>query len=469
MATSSVSNTNAINALGAGSGMDVKALATNLVEAERAPRKEVIDKKIAKSEARISGYAVVASALTQFKTSFEALNNKSDFSAVAVTSNQTGAFYVSATSSASVGNHSVSITALAAPQRSVSDGYAAGASINAGAAFDLTLNGAAFGNVAQTIAISSANASPSGVVDAINAAGLGVTAALIATDSGNQIVITGKTGTANAYSVAGGGMSFSTTAGADAKLTVDGLNLTRSSNEVNDAIPGVTLNFSSLTTTPASVNLARDTSPVKANVAAMVAAYNEVNTILTQAASKGSKVSGYGASLVGDNTVQTLQSQLRSIVLGTSATARNGISALRDIGVSIDSKGVLNLDNVKLDTVLATKYADATAMLSAGVDTEFVASTETNANVAGVAGVAINTLSTMLLSTGPLLSQSKNATSMIDSYKKELEKLELRMTALLQNYTKQFGAMETVVGQTNALRTSLTGTFDGMMATYTNK
>ena len=58
---------------------------------------------------------------------------------------------------------------------------------------------------------------------------------------------------------------------------------------------------------------------------------------------------------------------------------------------------------------------------------------------------------------------------MIDSYKKELEKLELRMTALLQNYTKQFGAMETVVGQTNALRTSLTGTFDGMMATYTNK
>ena len=467
MATSSVSNTNAINALGAGSGMDVKALATNLVEAERAPRKEVIDKKIAKSEARISGYAVVASALTQFKTSFEALNNKSDFSAVAVTSSQTGAFYVSATSSASVGNHSVSITALAAPQRSISTGYTAGASINAGAAFDLTLDGAAFGNVAQTIAISSANASPSGVVEAINAAGLGVTAALIATDSGNQIVITGKTGTANAYSVAGGGMSFSTTAGADARLTVDGLNLTRSSNEVNDAIPGVTINFSSLTTTPASVNLARDTSPVKASVAAMVAAYNEVNTILTQAASKGSKVSGYGASLVGDNTVQTLQSQLRSIVLGTSATARNGISALRDIGVSIDSKGVLNLDNTKLDTVLATKYADAVAMLSAGVDTEFVASTETNANVAGVAGVAINTLSTMLLSTGPLLSQSKNATSMIDSYKKELEKLELRMTALLQNYTKQFGAMETVVGQTNALRTSLTGTFDGMMATYT--
>ena len=61
--TTTSSTTNAISALGAGSGMDVKALATNLVEAERAPRKGVIDKKIAKSEAGISGYAAIKSAL----------------------------------------------------------------------------------------------------------------------------------------------------------------------------------------------------------------------------------------------------------------------------------------------------------------------------------------------------------------------------------------------------------------------
>ena len=41
------------------------------------------------------------------------------------------------------------------------------------------------------------------------------------------------------------------------------------------------------------------------------------------------------------------------------------------------------------------------------------------------------------------------------------------MTLLLERYNKQFGAMESVVGQSNSLRTSLTSTFEGMMATYT--
>ena len=44
--------TDTISALGAGSGVDVKSLATNLVEAERAPRKAVIEKKITQSESK---------------------------------------------------------------------------------------------------------------------------------------------------------------------------------------------------------------------------------------------------------------------------------------------------------------------------------------------------------------------------------------------------------------------------------
>jgi len=43
------------------------------------------------------------------------------------------------------------------------------------------------------------------------------------------------------------------------------------------------------------------------------------------------------------------------------------------------------------------------------------------------------------------------------------------MEALLLRYTKQFGQMESIVGQSNSLRDSLTATFDGMMAMYTKK
>ena len=42
--------TDAISVLGAGSGMDIKALTTSLVDAERVPRKDAIDKKITKPD-----------------------------------------------------------------------------------------------------------------------------------------------------------------------------------------------------------------------------------------------------------------------------------------------------------------------------------------------------------------------------------------------------------------------------------
>jgi flagellar hook-associated protein 2 len=48
--------TNFVSALGAGSGMDVKQLALDLVSAEKTPRKDMLDKKIASSKAEITGY-----------------------------------------------------------------------------------------------------------------------------------------------------------------------------------------------------------------------------------------------------------------------------------------------------------------------------------------------------------------------------------------------------------------------------
>jgi flagellar capping protein FliD len=66
-----------------------------------------------------------------------------------------------------------------------------------------------------------------------------------------------------------------------------------------------------------------------------------------------------------------------------------------------------------------------------------------------------------------LNAQSENLTKRIAEYKLELTKLEDRMTQLLARYNQQFGAMESIVGQTKSLQTSLKSSFDGMMASYT--
>jgi flagellar capping protein FliD len=46
--------------------------------------------------------------------------------------------------------------------------------------------------------------------------------------------------------------------------------------------------------------------------------------------------------------------------------------------------------------------------------------------------------------------------------------LQTRMKALLDRYTQQFAAMESLVGSINSQKAGLKTSFDGMMSIYTN-
>jgi len=71
--------------------------------------------------------------------------------------------------------------------------------------------------------------------------------------------------------------------------------------------------------------------------------------------------------------------------------------------------------------------------------------------------------------TGSLATKTNNSNTESDKYRARLVTLQLRMDALLARYQKQFASMDSLVGSVNSQKTSLKATFDGMMATYTNK
>ena len=101
--------TDAISVLGAGSGMDIKALTTSLVDAERVPRKDAIDKKISKSESAISGYGAIKFVLDSLNTAFSDLKDQSDFSSLTTKNSQSNSVSVTTTSLASAANHQVTV------------------------------------------------------------------------------------------------------------------------------------------------------------------------------------------------------------------------------------------------------------------------------------------------------------------------------------------------------------------------
>jgi flagellar hook-associated protein 2 len=87
---------------------------------------------------------------------------------------------------------------------------------------------------------------------------------------------------------------------------------------------------------------------------------------------------------------------------------------------------------------------------------------------AGVAGEANRKLSKLLSVSGTLKLATNTTNTQTTSYKEDLTKLQARMDALLIRYQKQFASMDSMVGQKNALKTSLKSTFDGMSASNKN-
>jgi flagellar hook-associated protein 2 len=138
-------------------------------------------------------------------------------------------------------------------------------------------------------------------------------------------------------------------------------------------------------------------------------------------------------------------------------------NALRDIGLSISAQGVLQLDSGKLDSMLQANFEGVVTLITGNQENLSMYSQASG----GVANSAIKKLTAMLDKNSAISAQSTNLSKKISAYKLDLEKLELRMSDLLARYNKQFGAMESMVGQTNALKTGLTSTFEGMMAAYT--
>lgn len=253
----------------------------------------------------------------------------------------------------------------------------------------------------------------------------------------------------------------------DALIRVNGVDVYRETNTIDDVIDGLSLTLIGATTGAATVSLSRDTSSIKTNLQNVVKAYNDMASdfkILTGPKSEDEE-DIFSGSLYGDSTVRGILSQVKSILLADSSTPGEELAALRDLGLSIDRNGVLSLDEDVLDEAVATNFDDVVKLLSANTNNQ------TNFGTAsrGVAGDMVKRITDLISQRGVIMSQSESAEQQVSRYKEDLATLEERMKALLERYTSQFAVMESLVGQMNSMRESLKGTFENLSAMYNQK
>ena len=479
MATTS---TNLVTSLGAGSGIDIKSLAQSLVDAERTPRKDRIDAKIKQEESKISGHSALKYALSQLKTALSDFNDAKEFSSVNVSNSQSSAFSATASVSAATGRYNITVSKVAQSTRLASTAFAASDThFNNSTAFDLKFN---VGQSVKTIAVAAGKDTPADLVSTINAqtTSTGISAQLVKTSSGYNVIFSGPTGLANAMSVASAptGLTMAATplqTAQDAELNINGLAMTSNTNTLSDVMPGLSLELFAPTSanTPAVLDLSRQTTGIKDKLQKLVTAYNDMEDTMTLLGDRKSTDTQYGGTLAGDSLLQTVRSQVRKMLFdsvkvypgddSTKAALNPDVNAAWQVGISFDRYGKMTFDSAKLDSALSAHFDQVVTFFTANRNDQSVYSTLPG----GMAGEAVKKLDAMLRSTGIVEEQTTAANKKITDYKEDLAKLEDRMQALLERYTKQFSAMDSLVGSMNKTRDSLKSSFDGMMAMYTNK
>jgi flagellar hook-associated protein 2 len=342
-----------------------------------------------------------------------------------------------------------------------------------------------------SISLPAGRDTPQDIADFINAGNTGITAAVVNTGDGSaspyQLVLTGASGSTGAFTLntsyagsdgmygstpaaGGSGLNFSGVkagdqSATDARVKIDGISYTRSTNSLTDVMPGVTIDIKDVTIGSASLAMVRDTTAIKDKFNTLVSSYNDAMSMLGVVTDPKSTVATYGATLVGDSTVRSIRTQVRAMVQGASTTPGASITSMWQLGIKVDQAGVMSLDATKLDAALSNSFSDVVKTMTGNTNGLSAYSVQP----AGFAGEAVRKLTKLVSATGPIVSNSDNATTQNTKYQDQLSKLDTRMTALLARYTKQFAAMNSIVGNVNSQKTSLKATFDGMMAAYTGK
>lgn len=238
-----------------------------------------------------------------------------------------------------------------------------------------------------SVVIDTTNNSLQGIRDAINNASLGVTASIVSdgTDKPYHLVLSStKTGANSAmkislsgsdgqpadsalsnllsYDPAGTQNLKQNSAAQNTMLSVNGIPITNSSNSIDSAIEGVTLNIIKVGTTTMSVS--KDTTTVKTSINGFIKAYNDLNGSIAKMTSYDTETKKAGI-LLGDSTVQSIQTQLRK-QLSTSITGLSGnLTTLGQVGISFQKDGTLSLDATKLDKAISENFNDVAGLFAA--------------------------------------------------------------------------------------------------------
>lgn len=431
-------------------------------------RKTVIQNKIDKINTKAQAWTDISARLSNLTSKLEALQDEGTYGTKKVTSSDDASATVSGTADSMEGSYDLIITQLATSSKitggvvSKADGTTKISTKDAlGYSGKLTItNGATDGSdTALTVEIVvKATDSLKDIANAINNAkdpsdstgtkGAGLKATIV----NNQLVISSEEMGDRTLTIGGnlkdslGFKDSQTTKGQSAKFTLDGIDMTRNSNNPTDVVDGVTFNFKKADASKTiTLGLTNDTDKELSAVKDFVSQYNSVMSLLSEKMDVGdpSKEDNTTGALAGDSTLITLQSNLQSMVLGGKSV--NGVSA-STLGLSVDRNGTLSLDESKFKAQLAKDPNSVKDFFFKDTSSKYATEKTGTGYTADFKKVIDKYTSTKSGSEGIISLRKSSYQSEIKDYNKQIERITEQIATKRARYVTMFTNLDTAIG-----------------------
>ncbi|HYF04320.1 MAG TPA: flagellar filament capping protein FliD [Patescibacteria group bacterium] len=402
--------------------------------------------------------------LTNHTKSFQEADAASKFSTRKITSSDTSVLTVSATGTANVGVGSVRVERLASNDILISDrkNLADTFGITAGSkSFDINVNGTAKtvsvlfdGTETNESAMQKISAAINGTAD------IGVTGGFIKdTSTTGRLTMTSKIsgadnsitftdtdgvlaqlGITNALNADPSNRTTSTSTSAgfkkavasdlNAKLDVNGVEVLRGTNTIDDVIQGVTLTLlkpQQVTDPDVTLTTSADVDKLTSNIKPMLDAFNDLMKFVKQE---------MGSSVKGDSAVRSLYSKLRSVSGQEVTSAEEGNPKyLSGMGLKIGTDGTLSIgDKTVLEDLLKS-------------DPKKISDLFTSSD--GFAAKTADAVKGMLGDEGLVASRTTSLRSQIQTTMKRTQEVETRINKRVEMMRKEYETLQKLFTQAN--------------------
>ncbi len=286
---------------------------------------------------------------------------------------------------------------------------------------------------------------------ALNASGSPVSASLLNTGDGSgapyRLVLSARgTGTQGALAVDTSGINVlapgqlsTVTAAAGAQLSVGGATVTRSSNTVNDLLPGVTLSLVKAGT--ATITVGTDPAGTSAKAQSLVDAFNGVlSSVTTQTAYNAAAKKG--GPLSGETLARGIATSLLQNVFAAAGSGQTKV--LSQLGIETTRSGTLTFNTTTFAAAMQ-KDPDGVASLLSGF-------------AKAVGDYAKQSTS----SSGLVTTSGKSAGSEARRRQDQIDAFEVRMAAKEVAYRARFAALDAALGSLKQQQSALSSAINSL-------